>query len=184
VELIDLGGVAEAAGDHGVEGGEIFFVALGEAAEELGEREEAGTADFDGGHDGDFAGILGHFPCAGVAAADDLAEVAAPEADFEFEVELGTFTDEGDDFIEGFDGIGGKVKLQLVLETGALRGGTGVAVHHGPEVGEGRGFQTGSYLLDCTHGIESIGSLAGGVYAQSELESRNNKKTSYGGMAH
>ena len=117
LELIDLGGIAEALGDHGVEGAEVFFFAFGEAAVDLHEGEEAGAAEIDGGNGCDAAGILGHLPGAGIALAKHLAEVAAPEADFEIDVELGAFADQDEDFVECVNGFSGEVLAPAVTSS-------------------------------------------------------------------
>lgn len=135
--LVDLGGLAQALGDHGEEGAEVFFFAFGEAAVDLHEGEEAGAAQIDGGDGCHATGVLGHLPCSGVAAAKHLAEVAAPEADFEIDVELGAFADEDENVVEAIDGFPCEVELLAELSLAQLGGGLRVPFHHRSQVREG-----------------------------------------------
>ncbi len=158
--LIDLGGVAEALGDHGVEGAEVFFFAFGEAAVDLHEGKEAGAAEIDRGGGSNSAWILGHLPGAGIATAKHFAEVAAPETDFEIDVELGAFANQDEDFVEGVNGFRGEVELLRELCASKFRRCLRVALHHGCQVRELGGFEPHAEIGGVLHSFSRVNATA------------------------
>src|SRR5277367_1014792 len=76
----------QAARDHLVEGCHVFLRAQGQPAVDLHERVEPGAPDGQGRHRRHSPWILGQFPFTAEAPADDLAEVAAPQACLELQI--------------------------------------------------------------------------------------------------
>ena len=134
-ESVDADGLAEALGDEIEESCDALLLAGVESAIDLHEGKDAGAADIDGGHQGLAAGVIGHDPGAGVADADQLAEVAAPDADLGFVVEVVVFGKLGEDGFKGIEGLRLVVEGLMKKLSGELDGGGGVGGHHGFQIG-------------------------------------------------
>ena len=128
--LVDLSWLAEALCDHVVEGGDAFRVAHGEATIDLHEGKEAGAAHLDGRDGEDASGILGHFPGACIAAAENFTEVAAPDANLEVVVEFRTFGELGEKRFEGYEGVGGEVEPLAEVLASQSDCGRSISLHH------------------------------------------------------